>query len=54
MQFYIAGSIASPSGRTFEDAQRPQADALYPSHVQLGTLQKTAVAVLSAIGASVK
>ncbi|EIE24601.1 ubiquinone biosynthesis protein [Coccomyxa subellipsoidea C-169] len=43
---------ATSSGRSFEAAQRPSDDLLYPSHVKLGTLQKATVAVLSAIGAS--
>lgn len=45
---------ATTSGRTFEAAQRSSQDSLYPSHVKLGTLQKATVAVLSAIGASLK
>lgn len=49
-----APETATASGRTFEAAQRPSQDSLYPSHVKLGTLQKATVAVLSAIGASLK
>ncbi|BDA42733.1 Ubiquinone biosynthesis protein COQ4 homolog, mitochondrial [Coccomyxa sp. Obi] len=47
-----AAASATGSGRSFEAAQRPSNGALYPSHVKLGSLQKTTVAVLSAIGAS--
>ncbi|CAL8467615.1 g7153 [Coccomyxa elongata] len=47
-----AAASATGSGRSFEAAQRLSNGALYPSHVKLGSLQKTTVAILSAIGAS--
>ena len=48
------GDLATTSGRTFEAAQHHDRRGLYPSHVKLGQLQRAAVAVLSAVGASIK
>ncbi|CAL5219510.1 g1354 [Coccomyxa viridis] len=47
------GDVATTSGRTFEAAQQSDRGGLYPSHVKLGQLQRAAVAVLSAVGASI-
>ena len=51
----ITGSdVATTYGYAFEAAQQDERGLLYPSHVKLGQLQRAAVAILSAIGASIK
>lgn len=52
---FAASDFASTSGRGHEAGQAPAGQAcLYPTHVKLGSLQKATVAVLSAVGASLK
>ena len=46
--------VTTTSGRTFAAAQQHEQGMLYEGHVQLGQLQRAAVAILSAVGASLK